>query len=144
MKECLKCKKTKSMNEFPNRANSKDGKHSYCKKCKSDLYDHKYWKLKKEKGLPTNESRKKNREWINDYKKTLCCSKCKETRHYVLDFHHIDPNKKDNAVSEMLGRYGIKRIQNEIRKCILLCKNCHYEFHYLEHKENITISDYLK
>ena len=143
MKICLKCKLSKEMNEFPNRSNSKDGKHSYCKECKSNLYDHKYWKLKKEKGLTTSESRKKNREWVNDYKKTLCCQKCDENRYYVLDFHHVDPNKKDATVSEMLGRYSLKTIQNEIRKCILLCKNCHYEFHYLERKNGITIEKYL-
>jgi hypothetical protein len=143
MKTCLKCQKIKELDKFPNKTASKDGKHPYCKECKSTYYDHKYWKQKKEKGLPTNESRKKNREWVNDYKKSLQCAKCGESRYYVLDFHHTEPDKKDGNISEMLGRHSIKRVQDEIRKCIVLCKNCHGEFHYMEREQNTTINEYL-
>jgi hypothetical protein len=30
-----------------------------------------------------------------------------------------------------------------MRKCIVLCKNCHYNFHHLEKFEGITLNNYL-
>ena len=36
-------------------------------------------------------------------------------------------------------------IYNEIEKCIVLCSNCHREFHYLKNlDDNFTIEQYLK
>ena len=44
-----------------------------------------------------------------------------------LDFHHIDPSKKDFGIS----RYsrGIEDLKKEVDKCALLCSNCHAEVH---------------
>jgi transcription elongation factor Elf1 len=141
-KICLKCEKEKELDQFPNKSSSKDGKHSYCKECKTKYYDSKYWKLKKEKGLHSIY-RKDIREEVNEYKKTLGCLKCKESRYYVLCFHHLDPNKKEGDVAMMLSRYGKNKIKKEIDKCIVLCHNCHHEFHYLEKQNKITIQEYL-
>jgi len=35
------------------------------------------------------------------------------------------------------------KIEEEIAKCIVLCANCHREFHFLQEKDGITIEDYL-
>lgn len=46
----------------------------------------------------------------------------------ALDFHHIDPKGKDFA----FGRYQSKAwkwIVAEIKKCAMLCANCHREVH---------------
>lgn len=45
-----------------------------------------------------------------------------------LDFHHLDPTKKDFAISEFKNR-KIEKLKNELDKCILLCSNCHGEVH---------------
>ena len=42
-----------------------------------------------------------------------------------LDFHHINPEEKEFGVSG--NNYSKSRIDNEIKKCILVCKNCHGE-----------------
>jgi hypothetical protein len=62
---------------------------------------------------------------------TQKCTKCSEKRWYVLDFHHL--GDKDIDVSRMVNdSYSIKKIKEEIRKCIVLCANCHRELHFLE------------
>lgn len=45
-----------------------------------------------------------------------------------LDFHHLDPNTKDDAYESIMSS-GWERIRPEIEKCVLLCKNCHTALH---------------
>jgi len=48
-----------------------------------------------------------------------------------LDFHHVDPKKKDKRIDPKNWRGQL----DEISKCILVCKNCHYELHDLMRKD---------
>ena len=45
-----------------------------------------------------------------------------------LDVHHLDPLQKDISFSTI--RYWLReKIDKEISKCVLLCRNCHAAFH---------------
>ena len=47
-----------------------------------------------------------------------------------LDLHHLDPNEKDFSLSAIRARpKSWESIVQELRKCVLLCKNCHGEIH---------------
>ena len=46
---------------------------------------------------------------------------------HALDFHHIDPSQKDTIISS--DSITIEKAIEESKKCILLCANCHKEFH---------------
>ena len=46
----------------------------------------------------------------------------------AMDVHHIDPKEKDFAIATNTNR-AYEQMSNEIRKCVLLCANCHREFH---------------
>ena|SRR3989338_3220546 len=47
----------------------------------------------------------------------------------VLEFHHIDPKKKEfNLSLDKLTR-SWARVRRQLKKCILLCANCHREYH---------------
>jgi len=53
------------------------------------------------------------------------CKDCKKS--YPLecyDFHHVNPKDKDNTVSWLL-HCSWARIIKEVKKCVLLCANCH-------------------
>lgn len=45
----------------------------------------------------------------------------------ALEFHHIDPTKKDFTISN--DHFKLIEALEESKKCILLCSNCHKEFH---------------
>jgi hypothetical protein len=61
----------------------------------------------------------------------------------AIDFHHIDPSIKDDNVNTIARTRGKQALSDEIAKCIILCKNCHADFHHLERTSSITIFDYL-
>jgi hypothetical protein len=44
----------------------------------------------------------------------------------ALEFHHLDPAQKDFSLSSGLNS-NFKKVLEEIKKCILLCANCHRE-----------------
>ena len=58
------------------------------------------------------------------------CSNCEETDSNCLEFHHINPNNKEFAISKAIShRWSVKKIIPEVKKCALLCRNCHREHH---------------
>lgn len=46
-----------------------------------------------------------------------------------MDFHHLDPLIKENNIQQLMHKKW-DVIVAEIKKCILLCRNCHSEVHY--------------
>lgn len=143
MKICIKCLSKKSLNCFYKNKSKKDGLQDYCKDCKKEQ-DKKSWSKNGEKwSSHYNQKRIEALKLVNDYKKERHCEKCLNKKWYSLDFHHLDPSIKEFNISNGIG-YSKENLFNEIEKCIILCKNCHSEFHYLEKEEKITIQEYLK
>lgn len=46
----------------------------------------------------------------------------------ALQFHHLDPKKKDFHISRA-GAWAWSRLVKELDKCLLVCANCHAEIH---------------
>jgi len=78
------------------------------------------------------------RNWIIKYKQKLKCEKCGEDRFYCLDFHHKNTENKNESIYHLISqKYGTNKILNEIRKYIVLCKNCHAESHFLQNNDQM-------
>lgn len=76
--------------------------------------------------------RRNKRERIDRFaawKKTLQCSLCPETFSRCLDFHHLDPSHKDFGIAEQVRETSIEKMKEELRKCAVVCKNCHVKVH---------------
>jgi hypothetical protein len=70
---------------------------------------------------------KKIKQKCVDYKGGKC-SKCGYNKcNAALDFHHIDPTKKELKLSK--NRRKWETLKAELDKCILVCANCHREIH---------------
>lgn len=63
------------------------------------------------------------------------CEICGESRIYRLCFHHTNLNTKEYQISSIKD-YRWSTIEKEIKKCLLLCHNCHSEIHYKNTKNN--------
>lgn len=58
------------------------------------------------------------------------CALCEYHRcQKALEFHHIDPSEKSFAVTGSASLKKFIEMVNEVRKCILVCANCHREVH---------------
>lgn len=131
MKKCPKCNEEKALADFAKNSFREDGLQRICRMCvkkqDADLF-------KKNKTNIVARNKKyadKTIKWFNEYKQTLSCEICGESREWVLDFHHKDPNEKDFNIGEKWRQgYSISRLKNEINKCMCVCANCHRDIHY--------------
>ena len=89
------------------------------------------YELKKQFHLDRRgQHKKEQRQWFQNIKESLSCSKCGETHSSILCFHHRDMSQKVMNLSVMVHQgYGKERILGEIEKCDVLCHNCHRKEH---------------
>jgi hypothetical protein len=118
------------------------GLDTYCKSCRHERTRQYYYNNKEKMQSQSVTWKKVQRDRINEFKNSCSCLKCGENRNWLLDFHHTDPTKKDFQISQG-ERFGWEKVKNEIDKCVVLCSNCHRDFHYQEKQTNITIQEYL-
>lgn len=77
-----------------------------------------------------NEGAKKKYEYI--LKMGGKCSMCGYDKNLsALTFHHLNPEEKEFTItSRIFMRASKEDIEKEIKKCVLLCQNCHHEIHH--------------
>jgi len=63
------------------------------------------------------------------------CTVCGYNKNIAaLIFHHLNPQKKKFKLDvRSLSNRNIDQINTELKKCKLLCHNCHAEIHYPQH-----------
>jgi len=76
------------------------------------------------------------RQLVNSIKLASGCQRCGYNKSAAaLEFNHIDPSNKYTTrtgkrlhLSDMVATgYGLATIMEEIKKCEILCANCHAE-----------------
>ena len=71
------------------------------------------------------EKRKRDKEWLDSLKTDPCKDCGVSYPAFVMDFHHLDKSSKLFCIGLALSKVGRERILEEIKKCVLLCANCH-------------------
>ena len=99
-----------------------------------------YFQANKSKSAGYLRKRREERtKWFWELKKTLQCERCGESHPACIEFHHRDAAEKVQCVSEMVcAALAEARILEEIKKCQVLCSNCHQKLHYEEGMEQET------
>lgn len=68
--------------------------------------------------------RERVREYVKDIKESSPCLDCGvKYPYYVMEFDHI--HSKTKTVSWLTSRGTIDQVIEEIKKCELVCSNCH-------------------
>lgn len=127
MKTCGKCKETKPFSGFIKKSRNKDGRASACKVCtRKGVRDH--YKRNRQKYIDKAARHvKRMREMVQAIKEESGCIDCDtDYPYFVLEFDHREPTKKVNCVATLVSNgYSEKAILNEIKKCDVVCSNCH-------------------
>ncbi len=129
MRICSTCKECKPLTEFAFKNRSKGTYQALCNPCRKSYQQAAY---------ANNSTKVKKRSRLNGMKKvsafyswkaTLKCQCCQENVSECLDFHHINGDDKEFAVSVMVSAAAKQTIIDELNKCACLCANCHRKEH---------------
>ena len=122
---CNICSETKDCSLFPRNRTRKNGYANRCKACQKSYSDKSNKKASNK--LKRKQERAKKQAFINRVKTWRGCSICGYKAHAVaIDFDHLDPSdKRGSGYSALCSSWSIKRIKEEMRKCRILCSNCH-------------------
>lgn len=131
-KTCTLCKKSCPIDQFNKKGHNRI--QSRCKSCVSKLAKKYYLKDKdkynKKARINMPIYRKRNREYFSQYKLDRGCEFCSEKEPVCLDFHHLDPNEKEDTIARLCNNgSSIDTILVEVNKCIVVCSNCHRKLH---------------
>jgi len=142
---CNDCEKIrKHLNYLKNRERALEQSRQYYKEHADAVKEYKkrWYRENPEKVLKHREKQKeylriaeqKRRESLfklYDELKTPC-AKCGEKRLIAIEFHHIEPSKKNFTISQSRN---LDAVREEAKKCICLCANCHKEYHFIYGKK---------
>lgn len=132
MKYCNKCESFKDFSEFNKNSRKSDGLQSQCRDC-TKAHNRRTYLTNEKRRESIKADRDKLKTWnktlLERYKRLKGCKYCKvEFTPVALDLHHPDPTEKEGNVSRLIC-VSTKRLKSEIRKCEVVCSNCHRKLH---------------
>ncbi len=128
MKYCTRCGLLKADTDFSIKTKNKLSSH--CKECHRRYVNDHYKRNKDYYKKKAKFRAIENKKWLVEFKSTLKCEQCGEDHPATLDFHHTNPRKKEGCISMMISSASREKILAEIKKCRILCSNCHRKFHW--------------
>ena len=120
-KQCGVCKEVKPLSDFHKKLSRRQDR---CKSCRKKYHRNHYLTNQVKYKVESSIRRKELRELVSVLKSKPCTDCGRSFPPYVMDFDHIDSNKKMN-VSQLINWGSLQRILEEISKCELVCSNCH-------------------
>jgi len=121
---CSRCLAWKPESEFHNSAR---GEFTYCRDCRN-AYDREYYA---ERGGPARRARRRAwldaaRQWMNGLKAGIPCADCGGVFPvFVMQWDHLPDFEKGGDIGTMLAHRSRAWILEELKKCELVCANCH-------------------
>ncbi len=121
---CARCGELKPLSDYHN---SRTGQYSYCRDCRNG-YDRRYYH---EHSRSARLERRRSqltaaRRWMAEIKSGVPCADCGEIFPiYVMQWDHLPEFQKIDEVSAMVSSRTREAVLEELKKCELVCANCH-------------------
>jgi hypothetical protein len=131
MKICKKCNSKLPLDNFSEWINVRGKKYrrGSCKKCLNNI-NLEYWKTPKGKAARSKVRRKHKDKCLQEFRDLKEASPCVDCGtkypYYIMQWDHVKGTKV-KAVSALLTQESWDRAREEIKKCELVCSNCHAE-----------------
>lgn len=125
---CTKCQVAQPLDMYYKSSRNKQGIQYACKKCMNKAYTHSRNKKQQHYQEVSKTRIAQLVVKIADFKASKGCVNCGENNSCCIDFHHLNPNEKEFAISNMRG-WSWDSVLLEIDKCVTLCRNCHAKVH---------------
>ena len=94
-------------------------------------YQRRWYQVNKEKHKASvARSRRRRIERFQEFKQGLKCNRCGEGHIACLEFHHLDPDAKEQSIARACRRWSWEHLMAEVAKCEVLCANCHRKHHH--------------
>jgi hypothetical protein len=127
--KCTKCLEEKSEFDFVFKNKVANKRHTVCGVCQREYKKKHYYENKPAHYARNIKTRIEIKKIYDEVKDNAVCIICGENERCCIDFHHLDPSKKEFNVGR-LTTYGSKiKLINEFEKCVPLCANCHRKLH---------------
>jgi hypothetical protein len=107
--------------------NSRTGQYAYCRDCRNE-YDRRYYR---EHSRSARLERRRiqltaARRWMAEIKSGVPCADCGAIFPvYVMQWDHLPEFQKIDEVSAMVSSRTREAVLEELKKCALVCANCH-------------------
>lgn len=134
MKKCSKCNIEKSLDNYYFKDKKIGRLHAQCKACYKEhrtsysaIHYQKYRDSYRERAkIRRIKIKKELQTQMLIYLKNKSCALCSEDDIRVLEFDHLDPLQKSFSISKgITDGMPWDKILSEIKKCRILCANCH-------------------
>lgn len=126
---CIVCKLDKCEDDFNWRNKQLELRKNHCRVCDRAMRKRSYEKHREKSIASVRERTKGVRAGFQKWKATLNCVVCGEAEEACLDFHHMDPDTKEDGISSMVGSRSNASVIEELNKCVVLCACCHRKVH---------------
>lgn len=93
-----------------------------------------------------HKKRTKRRYWLDKYKIKKGCIDCGYNEHaVVLQWDHRDIFEKSFEIgSAISSNYNLRKLFSELRKCDIVCANCHVIRTHITNRDNIQLKRFGK
>lgn len=122
--KCSTCQIFQSTTYFHKNKYNRTKVSNECKNCDTNRRnndDSRNQRQRKRRASRANE----NWPYIINYLLKNPCVHCGQTNVQVLEFDHLDPKTKKYVIGGMMSNQSLSVIKKEIKKCQILCRNCH-------------------
>ena len=127
---CSSCLNVKPLYCFIKNKECKFGRARQCLECVTSKNRQWYKDNRESRQAAANKRNQDRRDWCIEQLGGKCLDCGGDFHRSVYDFHHRDPSDKVDAISNLLRSPG--KLEEELKKCDLLCANCHRIRHFKE------------